>query len=141
MAGRCCIIRGGRTLHAAVQAFLDPQREFHRAELRAPFVEQRHEIAVGQLAQDGFSLGRALLLDGHALGVAHVGQGRDREFAVEIHAPGIQFHQRGDLLRIGLAYDDQFDVHVFRFSTSFTGTMRQPDSVCRTSQPGRSVRV
>ena len=71
-------------------------------------------------SQDGFALGRALLLDGQALGVAHVGQGRDREFAVEIHAPGIHFHQRGNLLRIGFADDDEFEGHFYDPNNSFS---------------------
>ena len=102
-----------QTFHAAVHAFLEPIGEFDRPHFVAPLVEQYDVVAVRQLAQDRFAFGRALLFDAEVLGVADVGQGGDREFAVEVYAPGVHFDQRRDLLRVGFAYDYQFDDHFF----------------------------
>ena len=96
---------------AAVEALLEPERELHGALLLAPLVEQRHEIALRKLTHEGFAFGRALLFDGEASRVPHVGQHGDAELAVAVHAPRIERDERFDLFRIGLADDDQFDLH------------------------------
>ena len=71
-------------------------------------------VAGGQLPQDRFALGRALLVLRERARVAHVGQRRDGEPAVAVHAARVEFHERFDLLRVGFSDDQQFDVHCIR---------------------------
>ena len=100
--------------HAAQHPFLEPVCELHRTHLVAALVEQDDMVAGGQLPQDRFALGRALLVLRERARVAHVGQRRDGEPAVAVHAAHVEFHERFDLLRVGFSDDQQFDVHCTR---------------------------
>ena len=110
--------------YAAIHTLLHPLCKGHATHLLASLVEQHYIVACGDAIEQHRALGTLLLLLREVFGVTQVGQVGYGELGIVVNALGVHLDQRIHLLHIGLAYDNQFYIHLS--STNRCSTHRRP---------------
>ena len=79
--------------------------------MTSALVHQNDVIAIGQQSHNRLAFGLFLLRKAHTARVAHIGYDGDAETHVVRDSLLVHLDQRGHLWRVGLADNNQFDVH------------------------------